>query len=175
MKRNVKINRPKPSSEEILSRRNFDALYEQYQQLPGRVITKPFWQKGAFYASVAAVAAVLAGVFMYINSNDTTTGGNNNNVLVNTNNTNPADSSNTQYTAAGVPAPVYQIRTINTAAQQVIDAGNGISITVAPNSLADASGAPVNGNVELRYRTISDPVDLFLSDIPMNASANNTA
>ncbi|MGL5891831.1 MAG: hypothetical protein ACRC3B_18200, partial [Bacteroidia bacterium] len=136
---------------------------------------KPFWQKGAFYASVAAVAAVLAGVFMYINSNDTTTGGNNNNVLVNTNNTNPADSSNTQYTAAGVPAPVYQIRTINTAAQQVIDAGNGISITVAPNSLADASGAPVNGDVELRYRTISDPVDLFLSDIPMNASANNTA
>jgi hypothetical protein len=173
MKRNVKLNRPKPSSEEILSRRNFDALYEQYQQLPGRVIAKPFWQKGAFYASVAAVAAVLAGVFLYLNNTDTVNNGTNNEIVTNNKNT-ATDTVAVQNTAAGVPAVVYQTRTINTANREVIDAGNGISITVAANSLADASGAPVNGDVELRYRTINDPVDLFLSDIPMNASANQT-
>lgn len=175
MKRNVKINRPKPSTEEILSRRNFDALYEQYQQLPGRVIAKPFWQKGAFYASVAAVAAVLAGVFLYLNSADPVTSTNNNDLVNNNNSITPADSVAALNTTSGVPAPVYQVRTINTAAKQVIDAGNGISISVAPNSLADASGAPVSGEVELRYRTINDPVDLFISDIPMNASSDNSA
>lgn len=175
MKRNVKLNRPKPSTEEILSRRNFDALYEQYQQLPGRVIAKPFWQKGAFYASVAAVAAVLAGVFLYLNGSDPVTSINNNDLVKNNTTITPADSVAVLTSASGVPAPVYQIRTINTAAKQIIDAGNGISISVAPNSLADASGTPVSGDVELRYRTINDPVDLFLSDIPMNASNDNSA
>lgn len=45
---------------------------------------------------------------------------------------------------------------------------SGTVIIFPPNSIVDKSGNPVAGNVDISYREFYDPVDFFLSGIPMN-------
>jgi hypothetical protein len=166
MKRNVQYDRQKPGSDEILSRRNFDALLDQYNQQSGKVVKMPSSRRYVWMAAAAAAVALLAVVFFY--NDESTEKAKGNPPLVN----NPSSDKDSlaMPVAAGLPAPVYNILRASTSVQTVVDAGNGVRITVPANSLADASGAPVSGEVELRYRRLADPVDLFLADIPMSAS-----
>lgn len=170
MKRNVQYDRQKPGSDEILSRRNFDALLEQYQQQPGKVVNLPSSRRYLWVAAAAAAVALLAVVFFY--SDESTEKAKGNQQIAN--NPSSAKDSVVNYTAAALPAPVYKTLRANASVQTVVEAGNGVRITLPANSLADASGAPVSGEVELRYRRLADPVDLFLSDIPMSVNSNNT-
>src|ERR1041384_3540490 len=59
----VNVDRQKPDSNEILSRRNFDGLMQQYTAAVGSgatVIHKPFWKTGWFIGSPFAAAAAVA-------------------------------------------------------------------------------------------------------------------
>jgi hypothetical protein len=170
MKRNVQYDRQKPGSDEILSRRNFDALLEQYKQQPGKVVQLPSSRRYVWMAAAAAAVALLAVVFFYTDESmeKAIDGGQF------ANNQLSGKDSVVNQNAAGLPSPVYNTLRADASVKTVVDAGNGVRITLPANSLADASGAPVSGEVELRYRRLADPVDLFLSDIPMSVNGSHT-
>ena len=51
---------------------------------------------------------------------------------------------------------------------------SGSIILFPPNSLVDQNGNLVKGKVDVTYREFVDPVDFFVSGIPMNYEMNNT-
>ena len=51
---------------------------------------------------------------------------------------------------------------------------SGSIILFPPNSLVDQNGNLVKGKVDVTYREFIDPVDFFVSGIPMNYEMNNT-
>ncbi|MCU0434600.1 MAG: hypothetical protein MUC87_14190 [Bacteroidia bacterium] len=171
MKRNVQFDRQKPGSDEILSRRNFDALLDQYNQQAGKVVKMPSSRRYVWVATAAAAVTLLAVVFFY--TDDSLNKGKNNNGLANKTPV-TKDTLTNVADAAPVPVPAYNTLRADAARQTVVEAGNGVRITLPANALADASGAPVSGEVELRYRRLADPVDLFLSDIPMGTQNGST-
>jgi hypothetical protein len=67
--------------------------------------------------------------------------------------------------------------------EYVVEAGKGDTlihptgsiILFAPNAFVDEAGKPVTGNVQVKYREFRDPVDFFLSGIPMQYDSAGTA
>ena len=45
---------------------------------------------------------------------------------------------------------------------------SGSIILFPPNAFVDENGKPIEGNVQVKYREFADPVDFFLSGIPMD-------
>src|SRR4051812_23169491 len=65
-KYNVNVDRQKPSSEEILSGRDFDGLMKQYKAaVPGNSVQKPFWKSGWFIGSVVTTAIAVSAILIY--------------------------------------------------------------------------------------------------------------
>jgi hypothetical protein len=50
----------------------------------------------------------------------------------------------------------------------------GSAIFIPANAFADESGRPVQGKVELRYREFHDPLEIFISGIPMGYDSAGT-
>jgi hypothetical protein len=182
----VNIDRQKPSSEEILSGRNFDELLKQYKATAPGSVAKPFWKSGWFIGSMAtAVVAVSAFVIYSVNQNpdeqsnktpqlvqlpvidqkDST------NATTTTNNQNSSPSFTPGKRKIAPPLPGLNIRNfvynVNAAKGATITHTSGTKVTFPANSFVDAAGNPVNGNVEIQYREFRDQVDFFLSGIPM--------
>lgn len=175
----INIDKPKPTQEEIHAGRNFDQLLKQYNASPGKVIRKPFWQSAGFIGSVAAVAATVAIVLMVMNGGNPAADEQQLPVIANNNdNTNAGDSAQQNKTAwapvkreiapplADVNVPFTEYK-VNAKSGGAITHETGTKITFEPNSFVDASGAPVTGNVEVKYREMHDAVDFFLAGIPM--------
>lgn len=179
----INIDKPKPTQEEILAGRNFDAVLEQYKAAPGKVIKKPFWKTTGFIGSVAAVAATVAIVAMVLNGEDGNdiTAPQNPGVVQNNDNVRQPDNNNgdgvvaPQWTPtkrtitpplAGVNVP-YQQYKVNSKRGGTIAYPTGTKITFKPDCFVDKSGNPVTGNVEVQYREMHDAVDFFLAGIPM--------
>jgi hypothetical protein len=178
--KNIKINidKPKPTQEEILAGRNFDAVLAQYKAAPGKVIKKPFWQTGGFITSVVAVAATVTIAVLVMsgqgeqNTSDPVNPGvaDNNTVL-------PADDQNknpqwapTKRRIAPPLADVnvpYQKYKVSAKWGGSILYPTGTRITFQPNSFVDKNGNAVTGNVDVQYREMHDAVDFFLAGVPM--------
>jgi hypothetical protein len=179
----VNIDRQKPSSEEILSGRNFDELLKQYKEAaPGQVAKKPFWKSGWFIGSMAAAVAVVVGIFIYtgkdpnektantpqivqqpmIDSNDSTAV---------ENNSASSDAFTPTKRKIAPPLPGLNVRSFaykfKTAIGGTFTHTSGTKVTFPANAFVDASGNPVSGNIEIQYREFRDQVDFFLSGIPM--------
>jgi hypothetical protein len=188
MKKNkINVDRAKPSSEEILSRRNFDSLMQQYTAAAGTEVTvvhKPFWKSTWFLGSFAAVAAVTVFIVAItmknepqINSNTTV------NPIANNANTRTPDSLTNRQTvlpklqiAPPMPGLNVAIKTfkVNAKSGGVLEYASGSKIVVPANAFVDENGNPINGNVELQYREFRDQVDIFLSGIPMQYDSAGT-
>lgn len=175
----INIDKPKPTQEEILAGRNFDAVLSQYKAAPGKVIKKPFWQSTGFISSVVAVAATIAIVVMVLNKNGEgitadpnapVIGSNDGTVQPGQNDPNaPAWAPTKRSIApplAGVTVPFKEYK-VNAKKGGTISYPNGSKVTFQPNSFVDASGAVVTGNVDVQYREMHDAVDFFLAGVPM--------
>ncbi len=179
----INIDKPKPTQEEILSGQNFDQLLKQYNAAPGKVIKKPFWQKGGFIGSVAAVAATIAIIMMVVKGNNNSiTDEQQGPVIVDNGNIPVVDTAgqnnsgnNTAWAPtkkkvapplAGVNIPFREYK-VSAKSGGTILYPSGTKVSFQPNSFVDANGKPVSGNVEVEYREMHDAVDFFLAGIPM--------
>ncbi len=177
----VNIDRQKPSSEEILSGRNFDELLKQYNAAPGTVIKKPFWKSGWFLGSMATVVVVVCGVFIYKglpntnNSKKSTSPNVQTNTVLISDSTNPINSSNSQIVSSKrrVAPPIKGLIIKNHSYNVSSTSGgtfthlNGTKVTFPANAFVDENGNVVSGNVNIQYREFRNQVDFFLSGIPM--------
>lgn len=176
----INIDKPKPTQEEILAGRNFDSVLAQYKATPGQVIKKPFWQSAGFIGSVVAVAATVAIVVMVVSNDgndevnnpgivDNNAPDNNGNIVAPDSNSTPAWTA-TKRTIAPPLANVnvgYQEYKVSPNTGGTISYPTGTKIRFQPNSFVDKNGAPVTGNVDVKYREMHDAVDFFLAGVPM--------
>jgi hypothetical protein len=177
--RKINIDRTKPSSEEILSRRNFDALMQQYTAaVGGAKVIKPLWQKTWFLSSMAAAAVVAVIVMVIVSKSDATNVDPSlQNLVVNNNtpNTRIPDSMAVNYTPTklAVAPPLkgfdvaFQSNQVNAKKGGTIEYASGTKIVVPAGAFVDENGNAITGNVDLQYREFRDQMDIFLAGIPM--------
>ncbi|MBI3511374.1 MAG: hypothetical protein HY064_11975 [Bacteroidetes bacterium] len=176
----VNIDRQKPSSDEILSKRNFDGLMKQYNASPLKPGKKPFWKKGWFAGSaVTAVIAVSMTVVLLEknqpekNNSPAAT----NSSLQSANTRTPGQMTNTSNTIVPqkrkIAPPLKGMNIsftdfkISSAKGGTVTYNSGSKLIFPENAFVDANGKSVNGNVDIHYREFHDPVDVFLAGIPM--------
>ncbi len=180
MKKKINIDRKRISSEDIVSRRNFDQLLSQF---PG-FVKPPFYKTGWFITTVASVA-VLATV--------TTT------VLMN--NGEETEKQVAMEETSSPPVEVEELtddvfmydedtpcvqppnKKIDVAKTEYkVDASSGgefdhptgSHISIPANAFVSEEGEPIKGEVELQYREFHDPVDFLVSGIPMEYDSAGT-
>lgn len=180
----VNIDRQKPSTEEILSGRNFDELLKQYKAAaPGQVVKKPFWKTGWFIGSIAAAVAVVVGIFIYTGNDSSKKPANapqivqqpmidaNDSSAAVANSTAPSNTFTPTKRKIAPPLPGLNVRSFaykfKTAIGGTFTHTSGTKVTFPANAFVDANGNPVSGNIEIQYREFRDQVDFFLSGIPM--------
>lgn len=173
----VNIDRTKPSSEEILARRNFDELMKQYQAAPGKVVHKPFWKTAWFAGALATAAIVVVAVIVLHNKQEAVPNDPGNSPVVNGPNTRHADTSSTAGTflqeKRRIAPPLkgldvaFSSYKLDAKRGGTISHPSGSKLVFPANSFVDASGNIVSGNVDVRYREFRDPVDVFVAGIPM--------
>ncbi len=180
----VNIDRQKPSSEEILSRRDFDGLMKQYKASPEQVVKKPFWKSGWFVGTMVTAIVIVSGILIYENRTD---GGEKLkpvDLIVQAQSDIQNDSAANPTTQTTIPnaftptkrkiAPPIPGLTVRSFAYKFKTAlggtfthTSGTKVTFPANAFVDADGNPVTGNVEIQYREFRDQVDFFISGIPM--------
>ena len=175
MKQNYHIQRnlSEPTPERIQEYRDFDGLLEQLAQQPTPEaapepaprpqprVRKLYW--GAGLAVAAAVAILLVVVPLFRNQNG----------LSNTEEQYLAIAADYRAERPYVDPPLpgirneVQRRSVAGSEGGVLEFGNGSRVVVPRAAFVNDRGAEVTGAVEVFYREMHDPVDFFLSGIPM--------
>jgi hypothetical protein len=162
MDKNIRIGKKEMSDQDIVKHKDFGSLLNSYA-----MISTPFYKTTWFKttATVAAVAAVLCLLYFSVfqkpgNQNDPVTN-NHNNIYAN----------NLQ---KGIEVPLAgitiqpQIFSLDASKGGVLVHKSGSSIRVPKNAFIDKNGKAVSGNVEIHYREFHNPVDFFVSGIPVH-------
>jgi hypothetical protein len=68
----------------------------------------------------------------------------------------------------------YANYTVNAQESSVLNYESGTEINIPAGAFVDEKGKPVEGFVDLQYRELHDPVDFFLSGIPMTYDSAGT-
>jgi hypothetical protein len=179
MTRKINIDREKPSSEEIRSRKDFKSVLNQYSAAASAGVTaKPFFKSTGFL--VAAAITLLASVSAIVYFTSGIRSENGRAVLK------PGEGTNQQTAFSAEQAGMvdaskpliappltntripYQSYKLNASTGGEFTSENGSTIHVPENAFADASGKILQGEVDLRFREFRDPVDFFVSGIPMS-------
>src|ERR1035437_9028843 len=173
MKKKVNINRPEISSEEISQRKNFDSVLKNHANISAKPLLKKAW----FLSSVIiAIVAVVVTVVL-LNQNSKNQKGNRiaNNQQLSSN----ADSLallefyKKEKTKPCISPPLADVNVPYTTYKVIAEKGasldfkTGSKLVIPQNAFVDDNGKPVKGQVELRYREFHDPIDFFVSGIPM--------
>lgn len=181
----VNIDRTKPTSDEILSRRNFDELLKQYNAAPGKVIHKPFWKTGWFMGALATAAAVAITVIVLNNKSEINPADPKTNQFANGANTRNPDTAGTsnsflQQEKRRINPPLkgldiaFSNYQVNAVRGGTIEHSSGSKLVFPANAFVDASGNTITGNVNIQYREFRDQADFFLSGIPMQYDSAGT-
>jgi hypothetical protein len=155
----VNIGRKKISSEEIASKRNFDEILKAHKA--AKPFHKSYWFMGL--AGLAGLALIIGIVATYRTEEK------------------PALNVKEENAQLGKPDSVskfvnppmkdvqipFERFLIDSRKSAVISSASGSKIIVPANSFVDMLGKAVEGKVEVKYREFRDPVDFFLSGIPM--------
>ncbi len=169
MKKKVNIDRPKISSEEIASRKDFGSLLKNLKPP-----VKPFYKTVWFMSGIAATVGVLAIAGIYLAKQTSSEG----------TKKDKTETVQKDYTyQPGKDTAVRDLPFINRPLADVdvqyssykvsaekggeFTYGSGSKIRVPKNAFAGKSGEQLRGEVEIRYRELRDPVDIFVSGIPM--------
>ncbi len=180
MKRKVNIDREKPSAEEIRSRKDFQSVLKEYSATAGSgVSSKPFLKSTGFLigALISLVAAI--AVLSYSKFSSKTTGSS----VVSESKQDlspegvvqvPISQDEQSGTRKIIAPPLknvdvpFQEYKLNASKGGEFTSKNGSTIHVPQNAFADAQGNILQGEVDLRFREFRDPVDFFVSGIPMS-------
>ncbi len=141
----INIKREQITKEEIAANKNFGNLFKEYKALHA-----PFYKTTWFYTSLSAAAAVVLAILLYVTPD------------VNKN------------TLAFISPPLEKVKiapsqySVNADVGTIITYKTGSVIKIPPKAFVDKGGNPVYGKVDIAYRELSDPVDFFISGIPMN-------
>lgn len=178
----VNINREKISSEEIASRRDFDAVLKNYASGPARM-SKPFYKSSGFIAGAAVVVTAAVATWWYTSTHSASK------EELSESSSHPKTESfqNTtrQFTDKSLAKSFisrpfknvdikYRSYTVNAGKGAELTHSTGSKVKVPAGAFADANGNDVHGNVELRYREFHDPIDFFISGIPMTYDSAGT-
>ncbi len=173
MKRKININRPEISSDEIAKRKDFNTVFKHHTGA-----NKPFFKKPLFLSSIAVtVAAIIVSVAVLNKKLQPTSYESS----VTIENSATLDEFYKKEQAKPCIAPPlkdvnvkYTTYTVNAEKGATLDFKTGSLLTIPKNVFADEKGNPVKGDVELRYREFHDPVDFFVSGIPMTYDSGGT-
>lgn len=164
MKNKFIIGRKVLSDSEIGKHKDFTSLYRSYQ-----TIKRPLYKTTRFITgiSVAAAAIVIFVLYFSFFRNSTFT-----------NTVNPPEkamlSLNSKLLPQKVAPPLEGIRVphqsfhLKGSKGGAIKTSSGTEISVPANAFIDKEGNTVSGEVEIRYREFNNPLDFFLSGIPMH-------
>src|ERR1043166_3888724 len=182
MKRKININRPEISSQEIAKRKDFDSVLKQANVGGNGGGGKPFFRKPWFLSgAVVAIVAIVATVLITNNNKN-----NDQNVVADnqqqaTNNEQLVEEFyKTEEAKPCINPPVpglnvpYESFRITSEKGGVINFKTGSVITIPKNAFTDATGNPIKGEVEVRYREFHDAADFFVSGIPMTYDSAGT-
>lgn len=149
---NIKINPQKPSSEEISKHMNFDALLDQINQSKRPAASKNR-SKIRYLIAVSITAAASVLLFFGIRSY----------------------FSVAAEEVFALNAPFASIKKDFTQYELDADKGDtlvhssGSLIIVPASAFVDSKGEPVKGKVDIKYRELADPVDMFIAGVPQNS------
>ncbi len=166
MKRNININKPELSSEQIAARRDFGTLQQAYQASGGSASSSLF-SKTIYLASGVMLVAVGLAIWYFTGKMDGPE------TIAETTVTTEYDSVKVVETLSVVHAPIeglnvsYTKYIVNSNTGDTLDYSTGSKIMIPAGAFTDSNGIVVKGNVELRYREFHDPVATFVAGIPM--------
>ncbi len=174
MKRKVNINRPKISSEEIAKHKNFDSVLKNKPNLSsgGKTLLKKPW----FLSSMVVVTAAIVTTAVLMNKNSQQTAqpvANNEQQATNNDDAQFAEFYKAEEAKPCIAPPIkglnvdYTIYKVNAEKGAELDFKTCSRLSIPKNAFVDGNGNPVKGDVELRYREFHDPIDFFVSGIPM--------
>jgi len=164
----IKPEKSQPSANEVLStKKSFSQILKQYQMIPK---FKIFAQNNLrWLIGISATVIILAVVIVYL--------------VVKPNNTEPVDPTcKNDSTKCFIQPPLANIRIdydtslTDNHKSCVIETTAGTVIHVPENAFVRENGDAVTGPVTILYREFHNPVDIFLSGIPMrydSAGVNN--
>lgn len=161
MDNNLRIDEKRMNDSDIVRHKDFDTLFRSY-----RMIHVPVYRKAWFIGTSVAAAAVIAFLLLYFGIFRNQPG-----FLKN-------DAENHQLTyqdlvipdVATPPLIAFEPKAekfdVN-AGGGTINTQSGAQISIPANVFVDKNGNPVTGPVEVRFREFHNPVEFFLSGIPM--------
>jgi hypothetical protein len=154
----VNIDRKKISSEEIASKRNFDEILRVYKV--AKPFYKSYWYMGL--AGLTGLALIIAIIATYKAEEK---------LIVVPKENLKLETVDSVTKFINPPMKDVQIPfekfSMDSRKGGVISSVSGSKIVIPSNSFMDANGEIIEGKVEVRYREFRDPVDFFLSGIPM--------
>jgi hypothetical protein len=164
IKRKLLNDRKFPNSEQISKHQNFERLHKDFSLIKKLLLKKTLLWTGLISGvAIATVAVVLT-------------------VLKKEDKQNPVAE-----TASAVTVPAYvlpplpekniacMIAHISSKDGAELTYPNGSKISIPANAFVNANGNVVSDSVEIRYREFHDPLDIFLSGIPMRYDSAGTA
>jgi hypothetical protein len=185
MKRKINIDREKLSPEEIRAGKDFNAVLKQFQAAPV-VKAKPFFKSTGFLVTVVSVVVSGLGIWAYQATQTSGVTVKANHLVASDKSLStpaPTDSRTSEISAVNglkIQAPLkdltipYHPCQLDAARGGDFTSDQGTKIHVPQHAFADAYGKALSGKVELRIREFHDPVDFYLSGIPMTYDSGGT-
>lgn len=151
-----RLDREQINEQEALRYKDFKKLMDAHTALKGKGLKSKIWK---FLGGGAAVVAVVIAINTGNRTNDSQ----------NQNTVQPTEVSVKQERVRPFPdIPVeYETFKVDASKDCSIKTKNGSNIMISANSLIDAMGNVLQGEVNLKYREFRDMIDVFLSGIPM--------
>lgn len=151
------------SSEEIAKRRNFESILKAVKKVP-------FYQKPLFLASIAAGVVLVATISLFFILKKDKIIPVKENIIAAT-----VEKDKGKITP---PMPevnfAYQVFEVGNEAETNWKSERGSTVHIPKNALVDKNGNFVKGKVKIKFREMHDPVDFFLSGIPMTYDSGGT-
>jgi flagellar basal body-associated protein FliL len=163
IKRKILKDRKFPDAEQISKRRNFDHISKDYSMIKKLMLKKiALWS-----ASVITVAAVVTTI--YLNNKDVPKPEAQTGQVMHTEKTVP-------FVQSPLPGKEMKFSSYQVSARNggTITHSTGSVITIPPNAFTRMNGMPVGDSVEVKYREFHNPLDIFLSGIPMGYDSAGT-
>jgi hypothetical protein len=177
---NVKIDQPRPTSEEILKGRNFDQVLSQYKAGSGGQVNGKWSTAMKLGVAAVGIAASVAVVVLLVNAGDehrepqratipetrVPEDSIGNGVVA-------SYTRSIQPPISGADVP-FQTFKINGAKGGILKLKNGTTITVPARAFKDDNNTVIPGDVTIQYREMHDAADFLLSGIPMDYDSAGT-
>ncbi len=154
----------KISDNDILRHKDFDALMHSY-----RVVKPAMIRRKRIIILTSAAAVLSACILLYIGltyMGGPAEPGNDGDELIVSQNFNVLQEKVVPPLRNYVPET--EVFELNTASGGTFICGTGSSVKIPASAFVDSKGQKISGQVELRYREFHNPVDFFLSGIPMH-------